>query len=118
MSNKDEKIKQLEDEIIAARKTIASLTKSVEELSRKVGMYHAPIYIQPYRYNYPYWTYTVGDVTYTSTVGTGTFTADQYRNTYRSGGTTTNTTNVFLNEGEQVIKRDDDDGDAGVRAAV
>ena len=99
MSNKDNRIVQLEAEILAARKTIAGLTKAIEELSRAANrnhtIYYPPIYVQPYKYNYPYWTYTVGDIVYTSSVGTG------------------NTNMTYT-----LNKNDDDEGDAGVRAAV
>lgn len=102
--NKDQHIEHLEAEILAARKTIAALTRAIEELSKNKGttiVNPSYPYVYPYRYHGPYWTYTVGDVTYTSSVG-GNFTT--------LSGTTTNT--FMLN------KPDDDEGDSGVRAAV
>lgn len=108
--SKDEKIELLEAEILAARKTIMALTRAIEELSKNVGKQTTIInpsypYVYPYRYHGPYWTYTVGDITYTSSVGHG--------NINTSKGLTTNTYYV----GHNTIG-DDDEGDSGVRAAV
>lgn len=72
MSNKDEQIAHLEAEILAARETIKELTRVISDLakSKREIVYTPPVYVQPYRYTYPYWTYTVGDTVYTSSVGT------------------------------------------------
>ena len=99
--NKEEQIEYLTAEILAARETIKGLTKAIEELSKNKGpgYVHYPIYVQPYRYTYPQWTYTVSGVTYNSAV--------------------TNTANTATLGGSMInIARDDDEGDAGVRAAV
>jgi hypothetical protein len=96
---KDEQIKHLEAEILAARETIKALTEVLKDVSKHNPnpVYYPPVYIQPYRYTGPYWSYTTGGVTYNSTV--------------------TDTTSATLSLGFQ-INPDDDEGDAGVRAAV
>src|SRR5688572_4942281 len=96
---KDEQIKHLEAEILAARETIKALTEVLKDVSKSNPVYYPqPIYVQPYRYTGPYWSYTVSGTTYNSTVS--------------------DTTNTIQALGFQVIDDDEDDGGSSVSAAV
>lgn len=74
MSNKDELIAALEDEVRAARETIKSLTKIVEDLAKRGGNTTVIKTVQPYPYwwNGHTWYYTtntnqLSNITYTNT---------------------------------------------------